>query len=273
MRKLVLYFVLAYLITWIIWLPLILPVYGIDVLPVLPKYHHYMGSFGPMIAAIIVRYNSEGWKGVMDLIKRLWKWNVNWIWFFAVLIVPVLLVMVTGYIDQLINSNSFSMQGFSANNEFPQFGVLGYFLFNLFTFGIGEEFGWRGYALPKLQKRFSALGATLILAVGWACWHIPAFTYRPLYSQMDIAGIFGFFMSMLMGAIVLTWLYNSTRGSILIVAIFHAMIELMFMSENITQNMSNYLGASIMIGAVLIILITKPKNLSFIKKQILETKQ
>jgi membrane protease YdiL (CAAX protease family) len=270
MKKVVLYFVLAYLISWIIWLPLILPKYGIDSLPVLPKYHHYLGSFGPMLAAFIVRYSSEGWSGVNDLLKRIVKWKVNWVWFFIVLVIPVLIVIAAGFADQLTNTQAFTMKGFSTNEEFPQFGPFGYFLFNLFTFGIGEETGWRGYALPKLQKKFSALVATLILSAGWACWHIPAFIYRPLYSQMDIAGIAGFFMSMVMGGIVLTWLYNSTKGSLLIVAIFHAMIELMFMSENITQKMTSYIGATIMIAAVLIILVAKPKNLSLVARQTLE---
>jgi uncharacterized protein len=267
MKKLVLYFVLAYLISWIIWLPLILPKFGIGALPVLPKYHHYLGSFGPMIAAFIVKYISEGRNGVKDLLKRMVQWKVNWIWYLAVLVIPVLLVIAAGYADEFINHQSFAMKGFSTNDEFPQFGVLSYFLFNFLTFGIGEEPGWRGYALPALQKRFSALSATLILAVGWACWHIPAFIYRPLYSQMDVVGIAGFFMSMVMGAVILTWLYNSTKGSLFIVAIFHAIIELMFMSANITVKMSSYMGAAIMIAAILIIILAKPGNLSLQLKQ------
>jgi membrane protease YdiL (CAAX protease family) len=267
MKKLLLYFTLAYLISWIIWLPLILPKYGINVLPVLPKYHHYLGSFGPMIAAFIMKYISDGRNGIIDLLKRLLQWNVKWVWYIIVFIIPILLVIASGYINELINNQPFTMNGFSTNDEFPEFGVLSYFLFNLFTFGIGEETGWRGYALPVLQKRFTALTATVILAVGWACWHIPAFIYRPLYSQMDVAGIAGFFISMLMGAIILTWLYNSTKGSLLIVAIFHAMIELMFMSTNITVKMSSYIGTTIMIAAILIIIFTKRSNLSFLNKQ------
>jgi len=72
-----------------------------------------------------------------------------------------------------------------------------------------------------------------------------------------------------MGAIVLTWLYNSTKGSLLIVAIFHAMIELLFMSKNITINISTYLGVIFMVSAILIILIAKKANLSFLSKQTL----
>jgi uncharacterized protein len=267
MKRLLLYFILAYLISWIIWLPLILPRFGIDTLPVIPKYHHYLGSFGPMIAALMVKYFSDGWRGVKDLLKRMVQWEVKWVWYVVVLVVPVLVVTAAGYADGLMNNQSFTLKGFSTNEEFPQFGPVGYFLFNFFTFGIGEETGWRGYALPVLQKRFSALVATLILAVGWACWHIPAFIYRPLYNEMNMAGITGFFMSMVMGAIVLTWLYNSTKGSLLIVALFHAMIELMFMSANVSAEMISYIGAVIMIAAVMIIVLAKPTNLSLQAKQ------
>jgi membrane protease YdiL (CAAX protease family) len=192
---------------------------------------------------------------------------VKWVWYVVVIIIPILLVVVAGYLDEIINNQSFTMKGFSTNEEFPEFGVLSYFLLNLFTFGIGEETGWRGYALPTLQKRFSALTATLILTVGWACWHIPAFFYRPSYSQMDVGGIAAFFISLLMGSILLTWLYNSTKGSLLIVIIFHAMIELMFSSTNITVKMSSYMGASFMIAAILIILLTKRNNLSLVTRQ------
>ncbi|MBM3415637.1 MAG: CPBP family intramembrane metalloprotease [Bacteroidetes bacterium] len=267
MNRLLLYFVLAYLISWAIWLPLILLKYGIDTLPVLPEYHHYLGSFGPMLAAFIVRFIYEGRAGVKDLLKRLVQWKVNGIWYVIVLAVPVALTIVAGYTSQLINGEPFSMKGFSTNNEFPQFGPLAYFMFNFLTFGVGEETGWRGFALPALQKRFSALVSTLILTVFWACWHISAFTYRPLYSQMDAAGIAGFLMSMLMGSVILTWLYNSAKGSLLIVSLFHAMIELIFISDNITPRITQYEGMAFAVAVLLIVFITKPLNLSFLKRQ------
>jgi membrane protease YdiL (CAAX protease family) len=267
MKKLITYFLLAYFISWIIWLPLVLEKYGITGLPILPEYHHNLGSFGPMIAAIISKYIFEGRNGVKDIFRRMISWRVNWIWYLVVLVLPVLLVIITRFIDQSVNNNPFSMKGFSVNDEFPQFGPLAYFLFNLCTFGIGEETGWRGYALPALQKKFSALTSTLILTVFWACWHIPAFFYRLAYGHMDVSAIVGFFFSLLMGSFVLTWLYNSTRGSLLIVALFHAMIELMFISENITPEMTKYEGIILMIAAVLILIIAKPKNLSFIERQ------
>ncbi|HEX4957635.1 MAG TPA: CPBP family intramembrane glutamic endopeptidase [Lacibacter sp.] len=267
MKRVILFFVVAYLITWIIWLPLILPPFGIEVLPVIPTYHHYIGSFGPLMAAFLLTAYYDGSKGVLCLLNKLVQWNVHWVWYFIVLLVPVLLVLGAGYADQFINDHPFSMRGFSTNNEFPGTAPLSYFLLNLFTFGIGEETGWRGFALPLLQKRFPALKATFILSVGWALWHVPAFIYRPLYSQMNVTGMAGFFISLLMGAIVLTWLYNSTKGSLIFVAVFHAMIELMFISSNITTAMTTYMGAAIMMAAVVIVLITNSRNLSFLPRQ------
>lgn len=267
MKKLLLFFLLSYLISWLIWLPLILPSYGINTLPVLPKYHHYLGSFGPMLAAIIIKYFSDGNTGVKQLLKRLAQWNVGIKWYFVVLVAPVLLVLAAGAAVQFFNGQRFNMNGFATNDEFPQFGPLGYFLFNLFTFGIGEETGWRGYALPALQKKFSALTSALMLTVIWFCWHIPSFLYRPIYSQMDVSGIAGFFMSLAMGSILLTWIFNSTKGSLLLVSIFHAMVEIIFMSKNITLQISSYEGAAFMITAILIIVITKPIQLSFTERQ------
>jgi membrane protease YdiL (CAAX protease family) len=271
MKKLLLFFVLSYFISWITWLPLILTEAGIHGLPVLPEYHHYLGSFGPMIAAFIVKYMDEGRNGTKDLMRQLTRWKVSWTWYAVVIVVPVLLVIAAGYADGWINHYSFSMKGFSTNKAFPQFGPLGYFVFNFLTFGIGEETGWRGYALPVLQKKYPALTATFILAFGWACWHIPAFFYRPLYSQMTAAALTGFFVSLLMGAIVLTWLYNSTKGSLLIVSIFHAMIELMFTSANISVEMSTYLGAAIILAAIMIIIFARPRNLSLQPRQTYQT--
>src|SRR4026207_1804181 len=74
--------------------------------------------------------------------------------------------------------------------------------------GVGEELGWRGFALPRLQRTHSAMSSTLLLAIGWAGWHLPAFFYVPSYTAMGLRILPGFFLGVLAGAIVLTWLYN-----------------------------------------------------------------
>lgn len=267
MKKLLLFFLLTYSISWLIWLPLVLSAKGIDVLPVLPKYHHYLGSFGPMIAAMLMKYFTEGKAGVFSLLKKMVQWKAGFKWYFIVLIAPVLLVLVCGFASQVFGGPKFSMSGFATSDEFPQYGPVAYFFINLLTFGFGEETGWRGYALPAMQKKISALSSTLLLTVFWACWHIPAFFYRPIYSSLDVAGTIGFFLSLAMGSVFFTWIYNSTRGSLVFVSIFHAMVEIIFMSKNITPLISSYEGVALMIIAILIVIITKPANLSFAERQ------
>ncbi len=73
--------------------------------------------------------------------KRMVQWKVRWVWYVVVLVIPVLLVIAAGYADKLITQQSFTMKGISTNDEFTQFGPVGYFLFNFFTFGISEETG------------------------------------------------------------------------------------------------------------------------------------
>src|SRR4051794_17880588 len=246
MKKLALYFLLAYLISWLIWLPLWLPYFGVSGLPVLP-YHHYFGSVGPVSAAFIVTYYSEGMNGVKELSSRIFKWKISVAWYIVAIAGPFLIYVIASVAAAKMGNQSFKLSDFGHNNEFPQFSAPAFFLFNLVPFGFGEEVGWRGFALPCLQKKFNAFTSTVLLTIFWAVWHAPAFLYRPNYTGMNIAGFVGFFFSLLMGGVILTWLSNSTKGSILVVALFHAMIEMIFMAGNVTPLISNIEGAFIMV--------------------------
>jgi hypothetical protein len=95
------------------------------------------------------------------------------------------------------------------------------FLLITFVGSLGEETGWRGYALPQLQRRFSPLTATVILAPLWFWWHLPQFAVIGTYRDFGPAGYVGMFLGLTCGAIVLTWLYNRSGGSILLVIVWH----------------------------------------------------
>ena len=108
------------------------------------------------------------------------------------------------------------------------FGVLGLWFL---TYGFGEETGWRGFALPHLQRNRSAASATLILALLWACWHLPAIFFRDTYVELGVLGFPMFAFVMIFTAMIFTWLYNSTRGSVWIVILFHAVFNWLSVSE------------------------------------------
>lgn len=240
-KPLLLFFLLSYLISWIIWLPLYLPSFEINNLPVLP-FHHSLGAAGPITAAFIVSLFENKNHGLRDLFNKMIFWRVPVFWYFIALFSPFILLGIASLLLGLIDHESISLNEVMTSDEFPQFSFFLFFLYNVISFGYGEETGWRGFALPRLQETFSPKIATLILSLFWAGWHIPLFLYRPGYSSMDVGGIAGWVMSILTGAILLSWIYNKTSGSILIAALFHATIDIVFTSQASSGKIVNYLG-------------------------------
>jgi membrane protease YdiL (CAAX protease family) len=91
-------------------------------------------------------------------------------------------------------------------------------IFTVILSNTGEEIGWRGFALPHLQKRYNALAASLIVGLLWSLWHLPLvfLTGNPMAQSPSI-----WFISIVAVAFIYTWLYNSTQGSILLLALLH----------------------------------------------------
>jgi len=109
--------------------------------------------------------------GVKDLIYRMFKWKFNPVWYFIALLGPFLILGMAILINYLLTGD-ISYQGIGVSKEFPQFGILGFLFYNIISFGYGEETGWRGYALPKLQRKYNAFVASVILTIGWAAWEV-----------------------------------------------------------------------------------------------------
>ena len=184
------------------------------------------------------------------------------IYLLIALLSPLLLVFIATMINYFVNNSPINISGLLTSKEFPQFNLFTFFIYNLIFFGFGEEVGWRGYALPRFQQKFNALTSSIILTLFWAMWHLPLFLYRPGYNSMDVAGIFGWTFSLLTGSILLTWLYNSSRASILIYAVFHSTIDIAFTADLADKNIVNYMGFLITVWGILTIIIFKPKNLA-----------
>ena len=106
--------------------------------------------------------------------------------------------------------------------------VILFLVFTLGFDGLGEEIGWRGFALPKLLERHSALISSLILGALWAIWHFPyALTQGTFLAEVPLHW---FFINLLALSIIYTWIFNNTNGSLLLVLLFHA-------AGNVTSNL------------------------------------
>ncbi|MFP9112967.1 CPBP family intramembrane glutamic endopeptidase [Flavobacterium sp. RHBU_3] len=260
MKQVVTYFFLAYGISWLIWLPLYGPHLGIQGLPVLP-YHHAIGGLGPLMASFICTAIFGGRVSVLALLKQLFNFKKP-LYAAIALLSPFLIAVIAIIIGHFVDGSPLQFSGLTKNSELPQFSFVLFLLYNLLFFGFGEEVGWRGFALPRLQERMNALSTSLLLTVFWAMWHLPLFLYRPGYVNMDAAGAFGWVLSLATGSILLTWFYNTTRGSLLVCAIFHATIDIPFTAALPSATINGYMGMLITLWGIATIIIFKPKNLS-----------
>ncbi len=143
------YFVFAYAITWVIAIPLGLSVRGL--FPVrLPLALHYLTAYGPMLAAIIVTRVIGGAAGSRELSSRMVRWRVGG-WMLVAAASPLWLFALAALALRMFGRPSPEIRLLGAVNFLPNLGVLGAFVLWVLTSGLGEETGWRGFALPRLQ--------------------------------------------------------------------------------------------------------------------------
>lgn len=263
-RQLLTFFTSAYLISWLIWLPLYSPALGLHLFKPLP-YQHALGAFGPMIGGLYASYRFKGLTGLGRLIFNSVV-PTSLLFLLVALLSPFLLEFLAACLQYFQSGVFPDLSKVGLSKEFPEFGMPAFFFYNLLFFGFGEEVGWRGFALPVLQSRYNALASSIILAGFWALWHWPLFLYRPGYMSMDLVGATGWLLSLLTGSILLTWLFNSSRGSVLACAVFHSAIDVAFTSDYLDKNLVGLMGMLITLCGIATIFIFKPRNLALKKR-------
>jgi membrane protease YdiL (CAAX protease family) len=172
-----------------------------------------LAVYAPGISGIFLVWWHYGLRGLGRFVQRLFLWRASlaW-WLFLLLGIPAIV-----YAAAAINGTFTTAFPFS-----PWYLVFPALLQSLLLGPMGEEFGWRGLALPLLQRRFSPFWASLILGVTWAIWHAPAFA---MSGTPQSAWSFGpFFIGLIAVAMIMTPLFNAARGSLLIAILYHIQI-------------------------------------------------
>lgn len=246
--SLLIYFVVAYAFTWLLWVPPLLAA-----LPrgwAMPSPDNYaqlaaegfadnqhlllalvfsVAVYGPLLGALIATGQERGSHGVRDLLARTFNPRVAPRWYLIALIIaaalsylPTLLAWITGSLEPSLLDTSARLALF-----------VPILLLQLLTSGLGEEPGWRGYLLPRLQERFSPVRSVWLLGLAWAVWHYPLTAIYALSGVPENApapaGVITVVIALLsqtLGSIGLTylyvWLFNRTR-SIFLMIVFHAL--------------------------------------------------
>jgi membrane protease YdiL (CAAX protease family) len=222
-HPLVAFFVLAFAGAWIMFLPLLLSRNGVGLLPfTLPVVpFQTIGAFtGPTLAAFIVTAATSGAAGLRQLLRQIVQWRVGVGWYLLALLGFPLTYVGSGIITLGVASQPTLLAQWSL-----LFTVyLPYLVVDLIS-TMGEEMGWVGYALPNLQQRIAPLLSAVTLGVLWSLWHLPAFFVRDALGPFSIVG-FALFIVLAVGVrITWTWIFNKTKGSVIIIALLHASLN------------------------------------------------
>jgi membrane protease YdiL (CAAX protease family) len=249
-HSLITFFMLAYALAWWIW---ILYAFGITFLG--PIF-----ALGPFLAAIIVTALTRGTVGLKVLLSRMVRWRVGLGWYAAALLVPVAVYLFAVSLNILLGASASTAEQFGS--WYLIFPLFAYSLLFPLSGAFGEELGWRGFALPRVQARLWALSAALVIGVIQTAWHLPLFmTDRSTPPVPLIVGYMGL-------GILATWVFNNTRGSVLMTMLLHASnnTNVGFFGEMFTGadllRMSWLLAAGWCVAAIVVVVIAGPKHLS-----------
>src|SRR5215217_547739 len=260
-HPLISFFVLAYALSWIIESPLVFLQDSISTTQILVI--QILASSIPSVLAIVLTAIVLGRGALRKLLGRLLIWRVNLRWYLLIVLGPTALVLgALTFNTLLLGGPALSFFGMTL---LPAVILLAFMIFP--GSAMGEEIGWRGYALPRLQAGRSALAASLILGVPWSLWHLPVWLTGAPSNPLSLFPVFA--VAIIASSVIYTWVYNSTGGSLLLLVLLHASFNwplTMFLtplggSQQMTLPFLVYMGLMV-VAAIVVVIVAGPKHLS-----------
>jgi membrane protease YdiL (CAAX protease family) len=217
------FFLLTFLLSWLIWIPLTLSHFDIGPLKISEDLSSIIRLFGvimPMVSAFSLVAFHGGLPAVRNLLSRIKIWRVGWKWWIAVIMVYPILLISAGVLYNL----------FSNQPPIPLLTITATVLFANIIFltiaTLGEEIGWRGLALPSLLQRYSPIAASAILGIVWATWHLPFWLLIDTLSQYG-AGYFVLnYIFIVPTTFYITWFFINSRESLLLPIVLHLVFNI-----------------------------------------------
>jgi len=263
-----LYIGIAYAFSWLFWLPQVLSVNQVVNLPdIFVWIVGFIAPWGPFVSSFMVMFIVRGKEGVKAFFKRGADINFNKKWFLPTFLIFPIWAGIAFLIGVFTTTLAINLPWFSNplwllfNFEYSNI------LYLFFFTGIAEEFGWRGFALDILQRKFNASVSTIFLGVIWAFWHLPIFFVGAPEFQFASFGIF--IVQVTFYSFLYTWIYNNARKSLLTAIILHTMEDFtlfalfpvveVFGADSIAS-ISMYILAMVLLALILIL--WSPKTLA-----------
>jgi uncharacterized protein len=259
------FFAIAYALTWLAWSPWYLSESGVGLLPFdgegISAYLNTVALLlGPTLSAFVMTGATEGRGGVRRLLRRIVLWRVGFGWYLFVLLgIPAIIVLSTVVLPGALSS----FDAAAIPTTLFLYVVAG----PVFLFAGGpvfEEIGWRGFALPRLQRLYGPLVGTLVLGALWGLWHLPLFLIpswdTPHGSLLDVALFVVLAVSI---ALVITWVFNNTKQSVLLAILAHGSLNsaavsmyALFPARAVTDGITN-VAIGFGLAALLVVVLTR----------------
>lgn len=231
------------------------------------------------LSAIVITLIISGKKGIKKLLGQLLVWKTGISWWLLALFFLVPTTLIGFYFTGLVIGSPLDPSKFM-----PLYTIIPLLVVYFITAGLGEEIGWRGFMLPRLQSKYTALVSSLIIAITWGIWHYPLFiysfpgaehfVYHHWTAKYGLATALFFFIlfNQLPWSILYTWVYNNTKGSLLLICLFHGSepwIALITKGFD-TATMFNWTGYGIvmLICAIIVVFYNGSENFSRTQKRI-----
>ncbi len=210
MNPVVVFFLIAFGVPWLGWT--FLQVFGENLTSMQRMLLFYTGDFCS-IGGFVAAYVEGGKSGAKALWQRCIRIRVSPLWWLLVFLIPFSAALFGAHIWAFAGNE---IGPASPNGLWILFTLP--LLRNLTTGPMGEEAGWRGYLLPKLLEKYSALSASIIVGFLWGIWHLPIYLSE-IFSSFAAAS--SFVLSTVFISIVMTAIFNHTKRSVFVAIIFH----------------------------------------------------
>jgi uncharacterized protein len=251
-KSLIIFFLLAFILAWGLMGMAIAQNYGWVELTIPLEPILLIGSWIPNIAALLVlAFVLKQRGGIKKLFKGWLKFKVPAFWYMITLTPLVLSVL-----SILIYKFLYGIFPVSEIVSDPT-GLIVMLIMITITGAMGEELGWRGFALPRLQSRMSALSASILLGTLWVIWHAPLWFAGLGYEENSFVA---YAITGISFTVLVTWACNNTRGSLVIASLFHLTLNI---SVNIIESKALYVHAFLFLAiASIVVLIYGHSRLS-----------
>jgi membrane protease YdiL (CAAX protease family) len=203
------------------------------------------------IAAFVMTTITEEKSGIRTLWKCFWNRNLSIKWLLVILLILPALRLVANFVSRTLDGQAYPF----LNLPNPPWMVILTFISAFIFNGMTEEFGWRGYALPRFQARWNALTSSIILGAIVTSWHIPLF-FIPGHPHYQ-GNFWNWALWSILVTILMTWIFNNTNGSVLAAVLFHAMMN----TGIIGMGSVWYYQGVLLLAVILIVIIFGPRNL------------